>query len=53
MIVTTPKRGRIAAALIAAVTALAISVAPLHPTQGAPTASKAPLAVCGGAGTCS
>jgi hypothetical protein len=53
MIVTTPKRGRIAATLIAAVAAFAISVTPSHSAQGAPTASNAPLALCGGAGTCS
>jgi hypothetical protein len=53
MIVTTPRRGRVAAALIAAIAALAISVAPSYSAQGGRTASNAPTAVCGGGGSCS
>ena len=52
MNVTTPRRGRVAAALVAAVAALAISVAPSYSAQGAVTAGS-PTAVCGGAGNCS
>ena len=52
MIVTTPRRGRVAAALIAAIAALAISVAPSYSAQGGPTAN-APMAACGGGGNCS
>jgi len=51
MIVTTPRRGRVAAALIVAITALAISVAPSHSAEGAHTAN-APMAICGGSGNC-
>jgi hypothetical protein len=51
MIVTTPKRGRVAAALIAALAALALSVTPAYSAQGGPTPSS-PTAVCGGAGNC-
>ena len=50
MIVTTPKRGRTAAALIVAVTTLAISVAPSYSAQGGHIA--APAAACGGGGNC-
>lgn len=50
MIATTLKRGRTAAALIVAVTALAISVAPSYSAQGAHIA--APAAACGGGGNC-
>jgi hypothetical protein len=51
MIVTTPRKGRVAAALIAATTALVISVAPSYSAQtGAVT--NAPTAVCGGGGDC-
>jgi len=46
MIATTPRRGRVAAALIAAVAAFAISAVPAYSAQGRPTA------VCGGAGNC-
>lgn len=50
MIVTTPRRGRVAAALIVAIATLAISVAPSYSVQGRPTA--APAAACGGSGNC-
>ena len=52
MTVTTPRRGRLAAALIAAITALAISVAPSYAAQGGPAASHSPTAICGGGGYC-
>jgi hypothetical protein len=52
MIVTTPRRGRVAAALIAAVAALAISVAPSYSAHGGRTASS-PSVLCGGGGSCS
>jgi hypothetical protein len=51
MIVTTPRRGRVAAALIAAIGALAISVAPSYSAQAGRTAGS-PSVVCGGAGNC-
>jgi hypothetical protein len=50
MIVTTPRRGRVAAALIAAIAALAISVAS-YSAQAGRTAGS-PSVVCGGAGNC-
>ena len=52
MKVTTPRRGRVAAALIAAIAALALSVTPSYSAHGGPTAS-APTAVCGGGANCS
>ena len=52
MIVTTPRKGRVAAALIAAVAALVISVAPAYSAQGGPTVN-ARTAACGGGSGCS
>jgi len=52
MIVTTPRRGRIAATLIAVITVLAISVAPSYSAQAGRTASSSPMAACGGSGNC-
>ena len=52
MIVTTPRRGRVAAALIATLVAAAISVAPSYSAQGA-RAAGSPTAACGGSGNCS
>jgi len=51
MIVTTPRRGRVAAALIAALATLAISVAPSYSAPGGHLLSS-PAAACGGAGNC-
>jgi hypothetical protein len=53
MKVTTPRRGRVAAALVAAVTALAISLAPAYSAYGGQHASLAPPAACGGGTNCS
>jgi len=50
MIATTHKRGRVAAALIASIAALAISVAPSYSAQGGHIA--APTVACGGSGNC-
>ena len=49
---TTPSRGRVAAALIATIAALAISVAPSYSVLGAQAAGS-PTAACGGSGNCS